>query len=245
MLIFSGVFCPKCQTENIETANYCVTCSYKFPLKNIDYSSLRNFAVIALFSMIISFFLNYYLFYNFVGLINSRYLTAIPVFLYSLSLIFLGNAYSKLSGGYYSFKAEQIAALIAAILRIILFLMVFPLIFLHVFFLFKTINYIDNLIYTVIFVVSLIFEFGFIKIGIEKNSSGMKIAGVIYIIGQIISASVFFMIYLIEFGFIKILNYQELHLLELEINLMGIILFIVSLLGIAVFSIRSQSEYEK
>ena len=238
------MICPNCKTDIPEIAIFCPICSYKFPLKMADYTLMRNFAVIALFSTILSTFLYYYLFYHptyhLTDIYESLYLVGVPIFLYSFSLILLRNAYSKLSVGKYIFSTEQSAATIAAILKVILYLLAFPIIFL-----FPTpplsnsLNSISNLIYAANIVVSLIFEFGFIKIGIEENSSGMKIAGILYIIGQVISGIIFFLGELIAFDRITLTHFPILYL-----NITGNALLSLGLLEIIVFSIRSKNEYE-
>ena len=234
------MICPNCNTDIPEIAKYCPICSYKFPLKMADYTLMRNFALIALFSTILSTFLYYYLFYHPTDIYESLYLVGVPIFLYSFSLILLRNAYSKLSIGKYIFSTEQSAATIAAILRVILYLLAFPIIFLIPAPLSNSLSSIRNLIYATYIFVSLIFEFGFIKIGIEENSSGMKIAGILYIIGQAISGIIFFLGELIAFDRIALTHFPIFYL-----NITGNALLSLGLLEIIVFSTRSKNEYEK
>ena len=234
------MICPKCNTNIPEIAKYCPICAYEFPVKKAYYTFMRNFAVIALASMILSVFLYYYIIFQKTGFYESLYITGIPTFLYSFSLILLRSAYSKLSGAKYSFSTEQSAALIAAILQVTYYLSVFPIIFLLGTPLSNSLYNVHNLIFVANITVSLIFEFGFIKIGIEKNSSGMKIAGILYIIGQVISGSIFFLGELIEFDHITITYFTIL-----QLNFTGTALISLGLVEIIVFSTRSKNEYEK
>ncbi len=195
------MICPKCHTDVVDTAKHCPICSYDFYPVESDLTPIVNFSTFALISTVLAAALSY--FAPVFGLPSNWFLLILlfPVVIYSYSLILLRSAVFKISGGRYTMSSEQSASLIGAVAIIAWYVSYIPELLVKNDLLRVSFSQLNGFFFEIFCVASLIYAYGFYKIGIEQKINSYRNASIFYLAGGLIS------------GIVPILN-----VLPLELN---------------------------